>query len=322
MVKILDKIDLPYIVVDSFPEYAIVKKYSKKNILLLGETLPENYRFFDPKKVTFCVYNLKTLEKLGRWGKSLKVHIFVNTGMYREWANIHTLSDYIQLLQKYPNIQVEWILSHFHSADDVGIQSMDIQVEAFKKAYYTFLDAWFTPIYRYIANSAGVLKMDDDFFNAARPGISMYGYNPLHPDDEFYDKGKNLKPAMRITTRVVALQEVRAGHWVSYEYKWLAPDATTIAVVPFGYAEWLAISMSNTITLSWKGKKIQQVWRVTMNLTCVDVANYSVSLGDELEVVSNKVNAHNSIYALAKAANTIPYEILVKLDPKIRREVV
>ena len=82
--QILAKTDAPYLVVDSYPEYMIVKKYSKKNILLLGETLPENYRHFDYKKVTFCVYNLASLEALGRRGKSVKVHLFVNTGMYRE----------------------------------------------------------------------------------------------------------------------------------------------------------------------------------------------------------------------------------------------
>ena len=84
MVKILDKTDVPYLVIDSFPEYYIVKKYSDKNILLLGETLPENYRFFDPKKVTFCVYNLRTLETLGQRGKPTKIHLFINTGMQRE----------------------------------------------------------------------------------------------------------------------------------------------------------------------------------------------------------------------------------------------
>lgn len=82
--QILEKTDAPYLVVDSYPEYMIVKKYSKKNILLLGETLPENYRHFDCRRVTFCVYNLKTLEILGRRGKSVRVHLFVNTGMYRE----------------------------------------------------------------------------------------------------------------------------------------------------------------------------------------------------------------------------------------------
>jgi alanine racemase len=321
MSKILDTTDVAYLVVDSYPEYAIVKKYSKKNILLLWETLPENYRFFDPKRVTFCVYNLQTLEKLGRRAKHIKIHIFINTGMYREWANPETLSDYIKILQNYPKIQLEWVLSHFHSADTKAIQSLQTQIEAFKKAYYTFLDAGYTPIYRYIANSAWLLKIDDDFFNAARPWLALYGYNPLHPDDEYYDKGKKLQPALRVTSKVVALQEVAWGQWVSYEYQRISPQATTIAVIPFGYAEWLSRSASNQLTFSRKGKKIQQVGRITMNLSCTDVSNYNVSLGDEIEIIAAKADAHNSIYSLAEKSGTIVYENLVKLDAKIRKVV-
>jgi alanine racemase len=57
IVKILSKTDVPYVAVDSYPEYVIVKKRSSLPILLLGETLLENYKHFDHKKTTFCVYN-------------------------------------------------------------------------------------------------------------------------------------------------------------------------------------------------------------------------------------------------------------------------
>jgi hypothetical protein len=53
---------VPYLVVDSFPEYMIVKKYAKQEILLLGETLPENYYNFNFKRTTFCISNIQALE--------------------------------------------------------------------------------------------------------------------------------------------------------------------------------------------------------------------------------------------------------------------
>jgi alanine racemase len=141
----------------------------------------------------------------------------------------------------------------------------------------------------------------------------------LHPDDEYYDRGKKLQPALRVTSRVVALQEVAAGQGVSYEYQWIAHKATTIAVIPFGYAEGLSRSASNQLTFSRKGKKVQQVGRITMNLSCVDVGNYNVSLGDEIEIISAKSDTHNSVRSLGEKSGTIPYEVLVKFDPKIRR---
>ncbi len=320
--KILDKTDAPYLVVDSYPEYMIVKKNSTKNILLLGETLPENYRHFDHKKVTFCVYNKKTFEALWRRRKPVKIHLFVNTGMQREGVTLHNIPEYVALLQKYKNIQLEWMLSHFHSADSIGTMAINDQIDEFKKMYYAILDAWYTPKYRYIANSAGMLKLQDDFFNACRPGIALYGYNPLLPSDEFYDKGRKLKPALSIKSRVVALQEIAQGQGVSYEYQRISSRATTIGVIPFGYMEWLARSASNKLTFSWKGKTINQVGRVTMNLSCVDLENYNVQLGDEIEVISSNADAHNSIYTLAEKTNTVTYEVLVKLDQKIRRVVV
>jgi len=47
------------------------------------------------------------------------------------------------------------------------------------------------------------MKITDDFFNAYRPGIGLFGYNPLNSDDKAYVLGKKLKPAMTITSRVV-----------------------------------------------------------------------------------------------------------------------
>ena len=84
MVKILKRVNAPYVVVDSFPEYQIVRDYSRFDILVLGETLSENYRHFDFSRTAFAVYNKETIHALGRIGKKIKIHLFLNTGMNRE----------------------------------------------------------------------------------------------------------------------------------------------------------------------------------------------------------------------------------------------
>ena len=81
---IFRNIDVPYIAVDSFPEYEIVKKYAKKPVLVLGETFVENYQYYNFKKATFCVSSRETLQKLVSLKKNIKIHIFLNTGMNRE----------------------------------------------------------------------------------------------------------------------------------------------------------------------------------------------------------------------------------------------
>jgi len=82
--QILKNIDLPYVCVDSVPEYFIVKKWARKKSLLIGETLPQNYKHLDPRRATVCVYNLETIKALVGSRKAWKIHLFLNTGMNRE----------------------------------------------------------------------------------------------------------------------------------------------------------------------------------------------------------------------------------------------
>lgn len=81
------------------------------------------------------------------------------------------------------------------------------------------------------------MKITDDFFNAYRPGIGLFGYNPLKSDDKAYVLGKKLKPVMTISTRVVSLHDVWPGDGVSYNHSWKASEKEHVAVLPFGYAE-------------------------------------------------------------------------------------
>jgi hypothetical protein len=65
--------------VDSVIEYQYALKYTKKSIILLSETLKENYEFFDFKRTSFVVYNIDTLKYLKSLDKNIKIHLFLNT---------------------------------------------------------------------------------------------------------------------------------------------------------------------------------------------------------------------------------------------------
>lgn len=171
VVRMLRNTEVPYIAVDSYPEYVVVKTYCKIPILIMGETLLENYKKFDLKRTTFCVYNLGTIRYLGRLGKETKIHLFFNTGMNREGVQEDDLPNLIKELQSHPNLIVEGVMSHFFDADAIADTNMAEQIQRFKRMYYKLLDAGFAPEWRHIGNTAAMFKIDDDFFNAYRPGI-------------------------------------------------------------------------------------------------------------------------------------------------------
>jgi len=319
--KILSRTDVPYIAVDSYPEYVIVKKYSKVPVLLIGETLLENYKKFDHKKVTFCVYNLWTIRHLWRLGKPTKIHLFFNTGMNREGIQENMLPDIIKELQSHPNLIIEGAMSHFFDADNMSDYTMNDQIQRFKRMYYKLIDAWYSPQRRHIGNSAAMFKIADEFFNAYRPWLALYGYNPLNAQDPLYKHGNNLLPILSITSRVMSLQTVRPGEWVSYHHEYRPSDKEIIAMVPFGYTEWLPRTASSKIFIKHRKTFFRQVGMICMNLSTY-VVDTSVHIGDEVEIISDNPRAKNSMLNLAEQSSTIVYETLAKLDRGIRREVI
>ncbi|MDR3168832.1 MAG: alanine racemase [Candidatus Peribacteria bacterium] len=159
MLQVYKNVEVPYLVVDSFPEYSIIQRHSKHNVLVLGETYSKNYKEFDLKRTAFAVYNVETLHGLGKLKKKLYIHLFLNTGMNREGIQPSFLEMVLHTLKLYPQLVVEGVMSHFHSADDSfvgklslqqGSDSLQEQIALFKQMYYQILEYGHTPKWRHI----------------------------------------------------------------------------------------------------------------------------------------------------------------------------
>ncbi len=313
--------DVPYICVDSIPEYQIIKKKAKKPSLLIWETLPENYKFLDPKWVTVCIYNIATLASLIKTRKSWKIHLFLNTWMNREWIQMHELWWFLDLL-KDSNIQLEWVMSHFANADEVDSSFCYNQIEKFKEMNWLIEQYWFSTKYRHISNSAWIAKIHDPYFNAWRSWIWFYWYSPLSLNDEFFDKYTNLKPSLTVESTIVSLQRIKKWDIVSYWWKFTADKDMTVATIPFWYTEWLDRKLINMWKVSYKDDYLPILGTICMNLSIIDTKWHDVKIWDTVEVISPDIGKDNSISGFATWISSIPYEVLVNIDPKAKRELL
>ncbi len=325
MSTILKNSDVQYICVDSYPEYQIVKEYAQKKVLIMGETVPENYSFYNPKRATPVVWTIETLKALITTGKKRTIHLFLNTGMNREWIQESEHETFLTLLNSSENITLEWVMSHFANADEIDSSFNEKQIETFKSMFAT-IEKTVRNLndikYRHIANSAWIVKMTDTFFNAARSWIALYWYNPLHEKDPYYKKLISLQPALDIVSTVTALQHVLPNEIVSYSWRRVAWEKTTIATIPFWYYEWLHRSLTNNRHYGRKDTILDQVGTICMNISSCDAKDLPVSIGDTITIISSHEKHPNTINAFAKKTGTIPYEILVKLNEKTRRKIV
>jgi alanine racemase len=321
--RILNDSTAPMVIVDSFPEAQIVYHHFKRKVLILGEMPNKAYSYCDLKRSEFCVYNQESLRALAKLGRA-KIHLFVNTGMNRE--GIKNLSKFLEdnktLLQK---VEVTGLCSHLASAEETSDLN-NIQLNNFLADLQLLKKAGYNPQWVHLGNSAAIFTMNDSNLNAYRSGLALYGYSPFKEDNPNFKKTAKLKPALRLVSTVVSLQELSDNESVSYNATYIAKDHCQIAVIPFGYYEGLDRKLSNLAKLVWeKGESrhyLKIAGRVCMNLCCLETRDLNVRIGDKIEIISLDPTDDNSLSNLARIAELIPYEFLVRLQSNIRRFII
>jgi len=319
--QILNKTEVPLVVVDSYPEAQIVYRYFKRQVLILGEMPLRAYHYTKLKRTQFVVYNEKTLKYLSRYGKKARVHLFINSGMNRE--GIKDLTVFIERNRKYlDRVDVVGLCSHLASAEEASALNQE-QEDKFIEALDTLRSAGYFPQWVHLGNSAALFTLDNKLLTAYRPGLALYGYSPLIGETEV---DQELQPILEVFSHIVSIQSLLPGESVSYNESYHATQPLKIGIIPFGYFEGLDRRLSNQAQLSIQSAT-ENYWakiagRVCMNLTCLEIERGEVRVGDLVKVVSADPLAPNSAVNLARLSQIIIYEFLVRLQSNIRREIV
>ncbi len=161
------------------------------------------------------------------------------------------------------------------------------------------------------ANSGAVVNFRETCLDMVRPGLLLYG---LYPGAE--RGGLDLKPVMRLLTRVAEITEHHAGDTISYGRIFTCERDMRLAVIPVGYADGLHRSLSGKFDVLINGKRAHQVGRICMDMCMVDVTDMpEVKTGDIVTVFGDEPEATE----LADIAGTISYELLCAISPRVPR---
>jgi alanine racemase len=316
------------VAIDSFPEAQIVNRYFKGKALIIGEMPLEAYNYINWRKTEVVVYNLETLKKISQFGKRANIHLFYNSGMNRE--GIKDLNSFLVKAEKYlEKVKVVGFCSHLMSAEEDNNYLNREQSESFFHGLDLLKKFNFKPELIHLGNSSAIFSIQDKRLNAFRVGLNFYGYNIFSETSKFKQLAdQNLKPALRVVSRVVAIQELRAGEVVSYNGTYQAKKKEKIVIVPFGYYEGLDWMLSNSHLKVQLNKReevtdLENIARISMNLSNWRLLsnNVSINIGDEIVLISEKKNNLNSVMNIAKLTAKIPYEVLIRLNINIRRVI-
>jgi alanine racemase len=158
------------------------------------------------------------------------------------------------------------------------------------------------------------LRKKDLQFDMVRLGIGLYGIDNV-PGHKL-----SLKPVVALKTTVAQLRKLKKGETVGYNRSGKLNSDAVIATLRIGYADGLRRCLSNGAGKVFiRGKTAPVVGFIAMDMTMVDVTHIAgVQEDDQAEIFGNDI----PIREVAKACNTIPYEILTGISHRVKRVYV
>ena len=214
------------------------------------------------------------------------------------------------------DVEVTGVWSHLACADEPDHPANDMQERQFRQALEVARSEGLRPGLCHLANSAGALTRPSARLDLIRAGLAAYGLSPI-PD--IADPAQlGLQPAMTVRGRLAAVKRVPAGSGVSYGHIYATPAATTLGLVPLGYADGVPRSTSNRAQVALGGARAPLVGHVCMDQFVIDLGDRQAAAGDEVVLFGPGDGGEPTAQEWAEAAGTISYEIVSRLGPRVR----
>ena len=295
----------------------------KKPILILGYTFPYCYEKLVEEQIRPAVFRYDALSALGetaaRMGKTLPVHIKVDTGMNR--IGIHpdeTGLAFVQKALETPGITVEGIFTHFARADETDKTAAKQQLVKFQNFCKEIQEKLGVRIpIQHCSNSAGIVEMRDANMDMVRAGITLYG---LWPSDEVRQDIVELTPALSWYTHISYIKEVEPGNAVSYGGTYTVEKPMRIATIPVGYGDGYPRGLSNKGYVLINGKGAPILGRVCMDQFMVDVTQIpEAKEGALVTLIGRDGEEQITMEELGDLSGRFNYELACDIGKRIPR---
>lgn len=276
------------------------------DVLVKEEIIPEIFEVNQAIALSEVAVKLK---------RTAKIHIKIDTGMGRIGFRETAFED-ITKISSLPNLYVEGIYTHLATADCPDLSYAQKQLTQLDKLYERLCAAGIDIPIRHAANSPAVMQVSASHYEICRPGLIIYGLNPL--EDSAHDI--NLRPVLSLKARISHLKTIDPGDSVGYGRSFFADRPTKVATLPMGYADGLRRAMSNGGEVLIKGQRALIIGKVCMDQTMVDVTEIeNVAVGDEVTILGRDGDEVITAKELADKAGTISYEILCGITKRVPR---
>ena len=265
-------------------------------LLLEGSFEASELPRVDALGLWMVVHDASQLDMLAGFApqRPLTVWLKFNTGMNRAGFVPARARELYSALAADSRIATIVMMTHLARADEPDSDVSLVQWRRFREAVAGL------PVPCSVCNSAGVLGWPQLRSDWARPGIMLYGADPMPGE------GHGLRPVMTFDSRIMAIRELQAGDPVGYGARFVAARPQRIGLVAMGYADGYPRVVPDGTPVTVDGRPSRIVGRVSMDMLTVDLDGIEAGLGSAVELWGVRVPVNR----IAAAAGTIAYELL------------
>ena len=240
--------------------------------------------------------------------RPLSVWIKIDTGMHRLGFAPTDFSDVLSRLRASPNVREIRALSHFAGADDPDQRAAtQAQISLFVSTTEG------AGLERSMANSAGIVSWPASHFDWVRPGIILFGADPVMGATA---RSFQLRPVMSLCTALIAVSRRRKGDPIGYGPEYSCPENMPIGVAAIGYGDGYPRRMPAGTPVLVNGRRAPIVGRVSMDMITIDLRTQPLAKpGDPVVLWGEDL----PVDEIAAHAGTNSYELYCHVAKRIPR---
>lgn len=248
-------------------------------------------------------------------GRTVPVHVKLDTGMHRVGLMADEVSGAIKTLRSLKGIEVEGAWSHLAVADLVDHPFTRKQIDLFSDLLGEIERAGVRLRYRHLANSAATLSAPAAHYDIVRCGVAAYG---LWPGADLAGTG-DLRPALALRARVNQVKVVSEGERLSYGLRYELEHTGRVVTVPAGYADGYDRRLSGRADVLIDGRRHPVSGAVCMDQFMVDVGDRDLDVGTVVTLIGTDGGDTVTAEELATLIGTINYEVTTRIPSRVPR---
>ena len=285
---------------------------SKPIVLLEGHFSKDEFAAISQLHLDLVIHHQSQIDMLQAVALKtpLNVWIKIDTGMHRLGFDPAEVPQVIRFMQGSANVSDNIrLMSHFATANEKDMSFVRKQTDSF----YTIAEQY--KLERSFCNSAAVINDSQSHMDWIRPGLMMYGISPFA---ESTGKNHGLIPAMSLKSKLISVKRLQAGETVGYGATWTCPETMPIGIVAAGYGDGYPRHAPSGTPILVNDKVCQLIGRASMDMLAVDLRHAdNAAVGDEVLLWGENL----PVEEIARAANTIPYQLVCAMHKRLRYEI-